>query len=373
MRPVLPLLCAALAFAQPPDAGTPSSSNIPGAAYPRIHPDRSITFRAIAPDARKVQIKPGGDGLGTTPFDMARDASGAWTVTTPPAAPGFHYYFLLIDGFQVSDPSTQSFYGWNRESSAVEVPDTADFYHPKNVPAGEIRTRWYFSKTTGQWRRVNIYTPPGYDSNPRQRYPVLYLQHGSGENDTSWAKQGRVNFILDNLIAARKALPMIIVMENGMVAAKPNSTGPRGNEAFSEVVIQDLIPMIDSSYRTLPKREMRAIAGLSMGAGQALQIGLTNLSQFAYIGSFSGAPRITDLPSAYNGVFSNPAAFNKQVRLLWIGGGIAEPRFHQAGKAAHETLQKGGIPSVFFECPFAHEWQTWRYSLQDFAPRLFRP
>jgi enterochelin esterase-like enzyme len=374
------IVACAPCWAQAVDESVPASSNVPGSQYPRIHPDLRITFRVNAPDARNVQLKPAGDGLGRTPYDMARDEKGVWSVTIPPAVPGFHYYFLLVDGFQCNDPGSQTYFGWNMESSGVEVPDKADFYDARDVPRGEIRVRWYFSKTTGQWRRVHVYTPPDYDKSGKKRYPALYLQHGSGENDTSWAKQGRVNFILDNLIAANKAVPMIVVMENGMVARKagaaeapaPGGARPRGNEAFPEVVMNDLIPMIDATYRTLPARDKRAIAGLSMGAGQALQIGLGNLDRFAYIGAFSGAARLGDPATAYNGAFADAPAFNKRVRLLWLGAGRAEERFHAAAKEAHETLKRAGILSVFFECPFAHEWQTWRYSLHDFAPRLFR-
>jgi len=294
---------------------------------------------------------------------------GVWTVTTPPAAPGFHYYFAVIDGFQCADPGSQTFFGWNTETSGVEVPDLVDFYEPRNVPHGEVRTRWYFSQTTQQWRRAQIYTPPDYDTSGRKRYPVLYLQHGSGENDTSWVGQGRVSFILDNLIAAKSAVLMIVVMENGMVAARPGAG--RGNGAFEEVVVSDLVPMVDANYRTLPGREHRAIAGLSMGGGQALQIGLTHLDKFAYVASFSGAIRALDVKTSYNGVFADSAAFNKKIKLLWFGAGLAEAAMHNTAQSAHEALDKVGIKNTFFECPFAHEWQTWRYDLQGFAPRLF--
>jgi enterochelin esterase-like enzyme len=393
---ILALSCVAcgLCFAQLADDSKPATSNVPGAEYPRVHSDLRVTFRATAPGAQKVQLQPGGgdNGLGKGPYEMVRDEKGVWSVTTPPAAPGFHYYWLIVDGFPCNDPSSQTYFGWAKETSGVEVPDKADFYEAKDVPHGDVRIRWYFSKTTGQWRRAYVYTPPGYDKG-RMRYPVLYLQHGSGENERGWTMQGRVNFILDNLLAAKSAKPMIVVMENGMVAVKvgaarpqattvtaaqppPGATGaprvPRGNEAFEEVAINDLIPIIDTTYRTIPDREHRAIAGLSMGAGQALQIGFDHLDKFAHIGSFSGGVRTTDLKTAYNGAFADPAAFNKKVRLFWIGSGQAEQNRHIANKAAHETLEKAGIKNVFFECPFAHEWQTWRYSLHDFAPRLFR-
>jgi enterochelin esterase-like enzyme len=365
--------CAQTTDSKPAMDSKPAASNVPGAQYPAIHPDLSITFRVTAPHAQKVQIKPGGDGLGKTPYDMTRDDAGVWTVTTPPAVPGFHYYFVLIDGFQANDPASETYFGYNMESSGVEVPDKVDFYDAKEVSHGDVRTRWYFSKTTEQWRRIHVYTPPGYDASGAKRYPVLYLQHGSGENDTSWAKQGRLGFIMDNLIAAKSAVPMIVVMENGMVAVKAGTQqqNARGNGAFEEVAINDLIPMIDASYRTRPDREHRAIAGLSMGGGQALRIGLGHTDKFAWIGSFSGAIRNFDVKS-YDGVFSDPAAFNRKIKLLWFGAGQAEAAMHNAAQSAHETLQKAGIKNVFYETHFAHEWQNWRYDLRDFAPRLFR-
>ncbi|MGD0729612.1 MAG: alpha/beta hydrolase-fold protein, partial [Terracidiphilus sp.] len=243
------------------DDSVRAASNVPSAQYPRIYPDLRIAFRVVAPTAQKVQVQPGGDGLGKGPFDMVRDDKGVWTVTIPPAQPGFHYYWLLVDGFPCNDPSSQTYFGWNKESSGIEVPDKVDFYLAKDVPHGDVRAHWYFSKTTGLWRRAYVYTPPDYDRNVKARYPVLYLQHGSGENEWGWTAQGHVNFILDNLIQAGSAKPMIIVMENGMVAAKagaptappqPGARGPRGNEAFEQVVIDDLIPMIDATYRTIP-------------------------------------------------------------------------------------------------------------------------
>jgi enterochelin esterase-like enzyme len=361
--------------AQAADDSQPAATNLPGAEYPRIHSDLRVTFRVNAPTAQKVQVMPGGDdnGLGKGPFDMVRDDKGVWTVTIPPAVPGFHYYWLLVDGFPCNDPSTYTYFGWNKESSGIDVPDKSlDFYDVKDVPHGDVRMHWYYSKTTASWRRAYIYTPPDYDRNVKARYPVLYLQHGSGENERGWTSQGRANFILDNLIAARKAEPMIVVMENGMVAAKPGADQaaepgrpPRRNAAFGEVVVNDLIPTIDANYRTLATREQRAIAGLSMGAGQAVQIGLANLDKFAYIGSFSGGgPRGGNL---------DPAELKKRVRLFWMGAGTLELSRFGAGKATVETLGKAGVNAVWFEAPgTSHEWQTWRKCLYDFAPRLFR-
>jgi enterochelin esterase family protein len=205
------------------------------------------------------------------------------------------------------------------------------------------------------------------------RYPVLYLQHGSGESERGWVAQGRANFILDNLIATGKTKPMIIVMENGYASAAGATPAPgaRGNEAFGDVVIRDLIPEIDKSYRTRPDRASRAIAGLSMGGGQALRIGLGNLDKFAYIGSFSGAARNVDVKTAFDGVFNDAAAFNKKVKLLWIGCGTGDS-LHASALSMHQALDKAGIRNVWSEGPGLHEWQVWRKHLHEFAPLLFR-
>ena len=202
--------------AQAADESLPATSNVRGAQYPRVHPDLRVTFRLKAPDARKVQLHPAGDGLGKADLDMVRGDDGLWTVTTPPAVAGFHYYWFLVDGTVVNDPSSETYFGWARQTSGVEIPEKGvDFYLPKDVPHGEVRVRWYFSKITGQWRRAYVYAPPDYDRNQRARYPVLYLQHGSGEDERGWSNQGRASFILDNLLAQGKARPMIVVMACG--------------------------------------------------------------------------------------------------------------------------------------------------------------
>ena len=375
----LALAASGLCWAQTADDSRPATSNLPGAEYPRVHSDLRVTFQVTAPAAKKVQVVPGGadSGLGPAPYDMVRDEKGVWTVTIPPAVPGFHYYWFSVDGFATNDPATFTFFGYNKESSGIEVPDkTLDFHEVKDVPHGDVRAHWYYSKTTAAWRRVYVYTPPGYDQSPKTRYPVLYLQHGSGESERGWTLQGRANFILDNLLAAKKAQPMIIVMENGMVAAKagaPPAAAGR-NAAFGEVVVNDLIPMIDAAYRTMPDRAHRAIAGLSMGAGQATQIGLANLDKFAHIGSFSGGGiRNFDPKTSNGGVFADVAAFNKKVPVFWMGAGTAEASRATSVKASVETMNKAGIKAIWFEAPgTSHEWETWRKCLLDFAPRLFR-
>jgi enterochelin esterase-like enzyme len=379
---IVALLACSWCAAQTADDSKPATSNVMGAQFPRIHADLRVTFRVTAPTAQKVQVQPGGadSGLGAGPYEMTRDEKGVWTATTPPAVPGFHYYWLLVDGFAANDPSSETFYGYGKESSGIEVPEKGvDFYDVKDVPHGEIHIAWYHSKVTGLWRRAYVYTPPGYDAG-RTRYPVLYLHHGSGENETTWTKQGKANLIMDNLIAEGKAAPMLVVMETAYATrqgATPEASpagGPRVPDVFEDVVVGDLIPMIDSAYRTIPDREHRAMTGTSRGASQTLQITSRHLDQFAWIGAFSAPPIANfDVKNSLDGVFSDAAAYNKKVRLLWIGAGAMEERMHQGAKAMHEALVAAGIKHVFYESQgTSHEFQTWRRDLREFAPLLFR-
>jgi enterochelin esterase-like enzyme len=378
------VLLLGAALPAPADDARPAATNVPRAEYPRVHPDGRVTFRLRAPDVKAVKVQPGGadNGLGKGPFDMERGADGTWAVTTPPAVPGFHYYWLVVDGVAVNDPGSETFFGYGKPTSGVEVPGQgADFYDARDVPHGEVRALWYHSQVTGRPRRAFVYTPPGYDTG-KDRYPVLYLQHGAGEDERGWATQGRANFILDNLVAAGKARPMIVVMDNGYAdrAGRPPAPPPGGGpprfdfRAFEEVLVGDLIPKVDASYRTLADRDHRALAGLSMGAMQALQIGLSHLDTFATIGAFSAPPvGAFDVATAYRGAFRDAKAFNEKVRLLWLGAGSAEAPFAARLKVMHEALDKAGVRHVVFESPgTSHEWQTWRRSLHDFAPRLFR-
>jgi enterochelin esterase-like enzyme len=366
----------------PADDSRPASSNVLNAQYPRVHADNRLTFRLTAPNAQKVQLQPGGadNGLGKGPIDMTRDEKGLWSITLTSAVPGFHYYWFVVDGLNVNDPGSETYFGWGRQTSGIEVPEPgADYYDLRNVPHGQVRLRLYESKVTGAWRQAYVYTPPDYDANAKTRYPVLYLQHGAGENATSWTKQGRAHLILDNLIAAGKAKPMIVVMDTGY-ATRPGATPVQGAtgtpqipNAFEDVVINDLIPMIDASYRTLADRDNRAMAGLSMGGGQTLQITSKNLGTFAWIGSFSAPLRNFDLKTSMNGVLTDPAAFNKKVRLFWIGSGTGETAIHEATSQLDKSLEAAGIKHVaFVSTGTSHEWQTWRRSLNDFAPRLWR-
>jgi enterochelin esterase-like enzyme len=370
------------------DEEVAATSNIQGANYPQIHSDLRVTFRLKAPEAQTVRLHLDKD------YDMARDTEGVWSVTTSAQVPGFHYYWFMLDGVNVCDPASETYYGVSREYSGIEIPEKGvDFYDVKNVPHGEIRQRWYFSKTTGAWRRIYVYTPPDYDSNIGARYPVLYLQHGGGEDERAWGNQGRVSEIMDNLISETNVTPMIIVMENGYARrpAQPDSSprpvgvGKGGAQDFSRMVeeledvyINDLIPLIDATYRTIPDRDHRAMAGLSMGGMETFNITLDHLDEFSYIGGFSGAGGgfggPIDLRTAHHGVMGYANGFNKRVHLLWLGVGTAEPEFMRASVLNyHDALDKAGIKTVLYQSPgTAHEWQTWRRDLREFAPLLFR-
>lgn len=360
------------------EVGIPAPTNIPGVKYPQIFPDNTVFFRIKAPEAKSVQI----DLLKKYP--MNKDTGGYWTVTTDPIVLGFHYYSLIIDGVSVVDPATQTFYGMGRMASGIDIPDPdGDYYTTKDVPHGEVRSVNYYSAITKAWRRANVYTPPGYDESPAKKYPVLYLQHGSGEDETGWPTQGKMNLIMDNLIAEKKAVPMIVVMERGYATdpTKPvdNSSMMKAmaSNVFPEVLVKEVIPMIDEKFRTLTDRDNRAMAGLSMGGFQTFQTTMTNLDKFAYIGGFSGAAFMqpgTDITKMYDGVFADADAFNKKVKVLYISIGTAEPeRMQTTVKGFHEALQKAGIKQIYYESPgTSHEWQSWRRSLNQFASLIFK-
>jgi len=391
---ILIFLLSSFCWAQGSGDFQPSSTNVWGAEYPRVDSNGRVQIRVKAPDATKVKL----NFWSGPKVDTEKQTDGFWTVTTGPLVPGFHYYTLNIDGADVSDPNTQAYFGGGRPVSAVEVPEPGStYYSPQDVPHGQVHEVWYDSKVTGTWRHALVYLPPNYDTQTKVRYPVLYLQHGGGEDETGWIRQAHANFILDNLIAAGTSKPMIIVMAYGYTRragqTAPDLTGkPFGSPemlkgmqdmtaAFEDDVTQALIPFIDSTFRTLSDRDHRAMAGLSMGGMQTFQITLDHLNLFSYIGGFSGAggmlvlgDRKLDPKNDYNGVFADPAAFAKKVHLLWIGVGTNEPERMRAGlQRLHASLDEAKINHVFYESPGTdHEWQTWRRDLKDFAPRLFQ-
>ena len=354
----------------------PSSVNQPGKQFPQVNSERSVRTSISAPEAHKVQLDIGG-----VKYDLTKDEKGVWTGESAPQDEGFHYYQLNVDGASVPDPGTKYFYGAGRWGSCIEIPAVdQEFYSLKEVPHGLVSENIYFSKITNSFRRCFVYTPAGYEKDVKTRYPVLYLQHGSFEDETGWASQGHANLILDNLIAAKKAVPMIIVMDNGY-AYKPQSGEASGRPAsvFEEVMINEIIPMIDAKFRTIADREHRAIAGLSMGANQTMRIIMNNLDKFASYGGFSGTSNYPssdpiDPVTFLDGKFNDGASLNKQIKVFWLGLGTKEPNpFPGSVGAFRKMLEKQGINYVYYQSQgTAHEWLTWRRDLNEFASQLFK-
>lgn len=351
----------------PVDDWKPATSNQPGREYPKVNSEGRVKFRIVAPEATNVGVT----FRDSSPFTKGED--GAWYGTTRPLDEGFHYYLLKIDGAEVPDPSSLMFFGAQRWGSAVEIPARdQDFYAVKNVPKGQLRETFFYSKSTDTMRRAFVYTPPGYDQNPDKRYPVLYLQHGWGENEYGWGAQGRAREIMDNLIAENKARPFIIVMIYGMT----NDTRMGGLrdfkiEPFETVMVRELIPFIDQNFRTLSDQPHRAMAGLSMGGMETKTITLRNLDTFSHIGLFSGGSiAVTNI--------ADMATFKAKNKLVFVSYGSRElggnrPGFGGDPKANTEALKEAGIHSHFYVSPdTAHEWQSWRRSLREMATLLFR-
>lgn len=356
----------------------PSSVNQPGKQFPQVNSEGRVRTSISAPQALKVQLDIGG-----VKYDLTKDEKGLWTGESVPQDIGFHYYQLNIDGASVPDPGSLYFYGAGRWGSGIEIPaPDQDFYAIQDVPHGLVSQNIYFSKITNAWRRCFVYTPSGYEKDVAKRYPVLYLQHGSFEDETGWSAQGKAGLILDNLIAAKKAVPMIIVMDNGY-AYKPqdntNDKNTRPASVFEDVMIQEIIPMIDTKFRTLADRDHRAIAGLSMGANQTMRIMMNNLDKFSYYGGFSGTsnyPGTAEIDPAtfLDGKFNDGSTLNKQIKLLWLGLGTKEPNpFPGSVGAFRAMLDKQGIKYTWYESAgTAHEWLTWRRSLNQFAGLIFK-
>ena len=357
----------------------PSSVNQPGQQYPQVNSQGYARFRVVAPDAKAVKVSLGLGGRGGTV--LAKDADGAWTGTSEgPLDEGFHYYHLTVDGGTFNDPGTLNFYGSTRWESGIEIPaKDADFYALKNVPHGRVEQVLFASPSTGTQRRAFVYTPPGYDKAGSTRYPVLYLQHGWGEDETAWANQGHANLIMDNLIATGKARPFIIVMTYGMTNdIKPGSPGGLASfniKPFQTVLVDELIPYVDSQYRTLADQRHRAMAGLSMGGFETKLIVPANLDKFAYMGLLSGGS------VSVEDVDKTPG-YRDKLKLTFVSFGSRELEGGRSGppggppvdpRANAEAIKKAGIKSAFYVSPnTAHEFLTWRRSLLQFAPMLFR-
>jgi enterochelin esterase family protein len=314
-------------------------------------------------------------------YDMVKDTSGLWTVRTEPVVPGFHYYFLVIDDVPVADPASQSFYGTGKMASAIDIPEKGiSFYDIKEVPHGSTHSRYYFSNVDASWKRLFVYTPPGYDKNTQDKYPVVYIQHGGGEDETGWFNQGKTNFILDNLIAEGKARPMIVVMANGNVKTGSGGYSSQGMTKFKKEMTLNIVPFIDENFRTLPNAKDRAICGLSMGGGQSFYVGLESLEYFGSIGIFSSGlfggirnptGKVFNAETEIPGLLSKSAEFNKKLDIFYISCGEQDPRIEFTKKAV-ELMKQNGLEIEFNSFPGDHEWQVWRKSLHDFASRLFK-
>src|SRR5688572_7982604 len=368
----------------PVDDWKPCPSNQAGKQFPQYNSEGRVKFRIVAPEAKSV----GCTFRDSSEFKKGED--GAWYGHTRPLDEGFHYYAIKIDGAEVPDPNSHYFYGSSRWGSAVEIPaKDADSYALKNVPHGQLREIYYWSKSSNANRHAFVYTPPDYEKDTSKRYAVLYLQHGAGEDETGWGRQGHAGLIMDNLIAEGKAKPFIIAMEyggnpfaggqrptNSAPAGATNSVaGPGGRafnfSAFEKVLIEDFIPFVDANFRTIADQPHRAMAGLSMGGMQTRGIALAHLDTFSHVGVFSGGSiamtNITEL-----------AAFKEKVKLVFVSYGSKElggDRPNRGGdpKANTEALKAAGINAHFYVSPdTAHEWQSWRRSLREFAPLLFK-
>jgi enterochelin esterase family protein len=364
----------------------PAVSNQDNKQFPAVNSQRQVRAQILAPNAKFVGL----DIAGKI-YEMTKDENGLWTGTSEPQDEGFHYYQLNIDGASVPDPGSLYYYGASRWGSGIEVPSAdQDFWQVKNVPQGSVSEVFYWSTYTEKMRRCHVYLPAEYYTNPTKKFPVLYLQHGMGENEYGWAEQGHTAQILDNLIAEGKAVPCIIVMDNGLNTrrpgeqggfgrprtqggqrpqAAPGQRGPRGgfggfSEGFKNVLFNDIIPMVEKNYRVIADAQHRAYAGLSMGGMQAREITLANPDKFAYVGSFSsGAWNVEQV--------RNSEGFAKSVKLLFMsGGGKENMKCEEAAKKIHDEL---GMNAVGYESPgTAHEWHTWRRSLYQFAQLIFK-
>lgn len=358
-------------FTVPTDAFI-AETTVPGNEFPKVDKEGRAYFRITAPAANAVQV----DICGKK-YDMRRDEQGVWCAVTDPLVVGFHYYFINIGGVNVIDPATETFFGCNREAGGIEIPEgpEGDYYRPQQgIAHGQVRSINYYANSTQEWRHALVYTPAEYEKG-KKRYPVLYLQHGMGEDETGWSKQGHMQHIMDNLIASGEVVPMIVVMESGDIKAPFRGGSNRQGfsdygASFYKVMTTDLIPTIDSKFRTLTDRDHRAMAGLSWGGHQTFDLVLNNMDKFAWMGAFSGAIFGLDVKTAYNGIFTKPEEFNKKIHYLYLSCGSEE---NFGTEALVKNLQDAGIKTDFYVSPGTHhEWLTWRRCFRQFIPHLFK-
>ena len=360
-------------FSKYPVAGAPAATNNRNSAYPQIFADSRVLFSTKAPDAKKVQVDLG------KKYDMIKDTAGVWTVTTDSVSEGFHYYSLLIDGVAVADPASQTFYGMGRMASGIEIPFAGGAYYSlRDVPHGDIRIKKYFSKVTNSWRQMYIYAPPGYDVNANEKYPVLYILHGGGEDQTGWATQGKTDLIIDNLIAAGKAKPMLVVMPDANIGAGGfNAAGIESSlKAFEREMKESIIPFVEKNYRSLNDAGSRAIAGLSLGGMHTLYTGINNTDMFAYLGVFSSGwivPMMNNISDAqYAYMKANTDKVNNNLKAFWISQGGKEDIAWKNGQVMIAKLDELHIKHSYTEYPGGHTWPVWRNNLYNFAQVLFK-
>ena len=345
----------------------PATTNVPNASFPAILQDKRVKFRIVAPEAKQVQVDLG------KKYDMQRSAEGVWTCTTEPQGPGFHYYSILIDGVAVADPASETFYGMGRMASGIEIPfDGDEFYQVKDVPHGAIRSQRYYSDLTKSWRHMFIYTPPSYDKDNAKKYPVLYIQHGGGEDERGWAQHRPTDIILDNLIAEGKAREMIVVMSNGNVGGM-NFGRPLGKDAFSMELLQNIIPFVEKNYRALTDPANRALAGLSMGGIQTLNTGLPNTDKFAWLGVFSSGWFAQSNNSAmYDFLAKNKDLINQNLKSLFLTMGDKEDMAYDNCQKMKMEFDRIGIKYSYYDYPGGHTWPVWRENLYRFSQILFK-
>ena len=349
--------------------GIPASTNVRGAKYPQILPDSRAIFRVKAPDAQKVQLDL------AKKYDMVKNNEGIWEVTTDSLTEGFHYYSILVDGLAIADPASETFYGMGRMASGIEVPFKGDgYYAKKDVPHGEISIKRYFSTVFNTWRQFYIFKPAGYDVNINEKYPVLYILHGGGEDERGWATQGKTDLILDNLIAENKARPMLIVMPDGNVSGQ--GFGENTLRMFERELKQCIIPFVEKNYRAETGSKSRALAGLSMGGLQTLYAGFNNTELFPYLGVFSSGwimPTQTELANKqYEYIKSNPDKIKNNINLLWIGMGGKEDIAYNNCQAMLKKLDELNVKYIYSEYPGGHTWPVWRNNLYNFSQLIFK-
>jgi len=350
------------------NVGRPAESNMRSSRYPQILPDGHAIFRVKAPDAQKVQLDLG------KKYDMVKNGEGIWETTTDSLSEGFHYYSLIIDGLSVADPASETFYGMSRMASGFEVPFKGDsYYEVRNVPHGDIRIKRYYSNITNSWRNFYMYAPPGYDQNISEKYPVLYIIHGGGEDQRGWAAQGKTDLIIDNLIAGKKAVPMIVIMVDGNLPL--NAFGGESLKVFEKELKQCIIPFVEKNFRVKTETQYRALAGLSMGGIHTLYTGVRNTDMFSSLGVFSSgwfSERKELSDPQYEFMKNNTDKINRNLNQFWISQGGREDIAWKNCQTMLAKFDEMKIKYTYSEYPGGHTWPVWRNNLYNFAQLIFK-